>query len=295
MDIGMATYNGIPLNWYSGTGYVESSYFEPEDFGWLRSFHGGLLTTCGLTYLGKPCVDNGKKLGLHGRISNIPAKNICLNTYWEKDDYILSVKGEAREISVFGENVCLRREITVRTGEPRLFIHDEIENMGYSEVEHMILYHFNLGYPIVDEGSKLISKTKELIPRDKEAELSKEDYNRFTAPIKNFKEKVYYHKMESDKNGFVTTALVNEQFCNGQGIVVYLKYSIKELPFFVEWKMVGEGVYVVGLEPGNCLVEGRDKEREAKRLKYLMPGEIKKYNLELGVINSKKEIIGLVK
>jgi len=290
MDISYAGYKGIPLSWRSATGDVAASYFEPEEFGWLRNFHGGLLNTCGLTYAGAPCEDEGKKLGLHGRISNTPAKNIYIDGEWQDENYILFVKGKIKETSVFGENICLTREISVKTGESRLFLYDRVENLGYSDIEHMILYHINIGFPIIDEGSVLVSPTEEVIPRDEEAKIGKEDYYKFTLPIHGFKEKVYYHKMKPDQKGNVCAAIINKKFNNGEGLGVYVKYSIKELPYFIEWKMMNEGTYVVGMEPSNCLVEGRNKERKEKRLKFLKPGEIKEYHLEIGVIEGKTQL-----
>ncbi|MHC2995629.1 MAG: DUF4432 family protein [Candidatus Atribacteria bacterium] len=56
------------------------SFFEARGTGWLRNFGGGLLVTCGLTYLGSPGNDKGEGLGLHGRISNLPAEEIGLLT-----------------------------------------------------------------------------------------------------------------------------------------------------------------------------------------------------------------------
>ena len=74
MDISYAEYKGIPLSYRSWTGDVAPEFFEPEGLGWLRGFYGGLLTTCGLTYVGEPCKDGEEELGLHGRVSYIPAK-----------------------------------------------------------------------------------------------------------------------------------------------------------------------------------------------------------------------------
>ena len=39
-------------------------------------FHGGLLVTCGLQNVGPGCVDEGVTHGVHGRASNIPARNV---------------------------------------------------------------------------------------------------------------------------------------------------------------------------------------------------------------------------
>jgi len=54
MDIDQAEYRGLPLAWVSPTGPVAPSFYEARGTGWLRTFHGGLLTTCGLTQAGVP-------------------------------------------------------------------------------------------------------------------------------------------------------------------------------------------------------------------------------------------------
>src|SRR5206468_1087004 len=140
-------------------------FFEREGLGWLRTFYGGLVTTCGLTWFGAPCEDDGKPLGLHGRISHIPATNVTWGGEWDGDDYILSVTGKMREAVVFGENVQLTRRVWARMGESRLFIDDTVENMGYQRTAHMILYHINIGFPAVNDNARLIAPTIRATPR----------------------------------------------------------------------------------------------------------------------------------
>lgn len=290
MDITYAEYNGQPLCWRSATGDVHPSFYEPEGLGWLRSFYGGLVTTCGMTYAGAPCVDEGRELGLHGRISNTPAKNVYIDGEWRGDNYIIWIQGKVREASVFGENIQLTRKIWANLGESRFFIHDIVENLGFETIPHMYLYHINGGFPAVDTDSLLISTSKSAIPRDEEAEVGKERYYIFEKPTAGFKEKVYYHDMAVDKDGYAYSALVNKAFNNGQGFGFYVKYLKSQLPRFIEWKMNGEGTYVVGMEPANCLVEGRDKERQRGTLQFLQPGERSEYIIEIGVLPSIKEI-----
>lgn len=292
MDISYAEYKGIPLCWRSSTGDVNSTYFEPRGLGWLRGFYGGLLVTCGMTYAGAPTVDQGEELGLHGRQSYIPARNVWYDGQWNGDDYVMWVQGKVRETSVFGENILLTRKIWAKLGESKLYLHDVVENVGFEETPHMILYHINIGFPIVDEGSILISPTKgrSATPRDAEAQVDAEHFNVFQAPTPNFKERVYYHEMVPDNDGYVHVILANKKFNSGQGLGVYVKYLKDELPRFIEWKMNGQGIYVVGIEPANCLVEGRDKERERGTLQFLKPGERREYHLEIGVLDSLTEI-----
>ncbi|GAI43535.1 unnamed protein product, partial [marine sediment metagenome] len=172
------------------------------------------------------------------------------------------------------ENIVLRRKIRTRLGESRLWIYDLVENEGFERAPFMLLYHINGGFPVVAEGSRLISPTLEAVPRDEEAKKGKEDYDRFTSPIPGFKEKCYYHKMKEDSSGLVQCALVNENL-QGGSFGFYIKYKKEQLPEFVEWKMMGEGTYVVGVEPGNCTAEGREKLRKEGTLEFLKPGEKK--------------------
>ena len=290
MDISAADYQGKSLCWRSPSGDVHPAFFEPEGLGWLRNFFGGLVTTCGITYAGAPCVDQGKALGLHGRYSNTPAGNICVQQEWQGDEYVMSVQGQMREAVLFGENLRLTRRVWARLGESRFFIDDAVENLGYQTTEHMILYHVNGGYPAVDAGSVLISPTRSTRPRDAEAEKSKENYANFDPPTKDYREKCYYHEMAADRDGMVVTALANKKFNGGEGFGCYLKYNQRELPIFTEWKQMGQGYYTVGMEPANCHVQGRDQEREWGTLQFLEPGERREYHLELGVLRSAQEI-----
>lgn len=290
MDISFAEYKGVPLCWRSSVGDVEASFFEPEGLGWLRSFYGGLLVTCGMTYAGAPCEDEGEKLGLHGRVSNIPAKNVWADTKWEGNEFTMWVQGKVRETSVFGENLLLTRRIWARLGEAKLHVYDIVENEGFTETPHMFLYHINIGFPIVDEGAELLAPSIESTPRDDDAKAGFGRHFSFESPTPGYREQVFYHEMAADDNDHVYVALVNRKFNGGEGIGIYVRYHKSQLPRFIEWKMMGEGTYVVGLEPANCLVEGRDKERERGTLQFIEPGGRRHYETEIGVLRSNREI-----
>ena len=291
LDIGAADYCGKSLCWRSPTGDVSPYFYQPEGLEWLYGFGGGLLCSCGLTYYGAPCEDEGVPLGLHGRVSNIPAKEVSLETGWEGHEYIIGVKGKVRESSVFGPNLCLTRSIWSFAGEDRLFVHDEVTNEGHESAPHMMLYHINFGFPVVDAGAHLVSPSLTVTPRDAEAENGKESYNIFPAPRAGFKEKVYYHDLAQLKNGTTTLGIVNPNLQFG----AYISYYKRQLPHLIEWKQMGKGHYVVGLEPGTNLVEGRAKERAEGRLKMLRPRQTATYDIEIGVLTTMDDIRGFEK
>jgi hypothetical protein len=290
MDVSRAEYHGASLAWRSAAGDVHPSFYEPHGLGWLRTFEGGLVTTCGLTYLGAPCIDDGRELGLHGRISHTPARNVSSGGEWKGDDYIMYVEGEMRESVVFAENILLRRRIEANLGESRFRIHDVVRNEGFQKTPLMILYHINIGFPVVDDGSELIYDASESVARDEVARPGFDERGNFSAPISGYKEQVFFHDMNADPEGNVHTAIVNRKFDGGNGLGVYVKYRKPELNRFIEWKMMGEGTYVVGMEPANCLVQGRAKERERGTLQFIEPREVREFHLEIGVLSGENEI-----
>ncbi len=284
LDISAAEFCGRSLCWRSPTGEVSPYFYQPEGLEWLHGFLGGLLCTCGLTYFGAPCEDEGQALGLHGRASNIPAREVHPEAGWENGEYVIGVRGKVAESSVFGPHLCLTRSIFAFLGQNRLFVHDEVTNEGHEPAPHMMLYHINLGFPVVDAGSRLVAPSLKVTPRDAEAEEGKQQYALFRAPKAGYKEKVYYHDLASSE-GSTVAGVVNPNL----GFGAYVRYRKAQLPHLIEWKMMGRGTYVVGVEPGTNLAGGRAEERAAGRLRILKPRETATYDLEIGALVSQKE------
>lgn len=287
-DISRASYNGRSLAWRSPCGDQHPSFYDPEGAGWLRTFAGGLLTTCGLAQAGSPNVDNGEELGLHGRVSHVPARDVAVLQGWQGDDYLLQARGAVRECAVFGDNITLTRVITSTLGSKKLRIQDAVANESPDPRPHMILYHMNFGFPVVAEGSAIHAPTLQSNPRDAAAEEEAEQWMRMKAPTGGFAERVYLHEMRPDDEGYVTVALVNEDFPGGP-FGIWIRYASENLPCFTEWKMNGRQTYVCGLEPGNCYPLGRAAERAAGRLVTLEPGEERVYEIEAGVIDGEDD------
>ncbi len=294
LDIPTASYNHRAMGWRSNTGDVAPQYFEAEGLRWLRSYFGGLVTTCGMTHVGAPRPESALLgNGLHGRIGNAPARNIKIVQEWQGDEYVMSVTGAMREAVVFGENLTLTRTVSTKLGERRFWIHDVVTNEGFNDTKYMLLYHCNIGWPAVDAGSEMISPSRLVAPRDAVAEDGKENWYKMDPPTHQYKEKCYYHDMVPAADGSVTVAMVNDGFSRGEGFGVYVKYNKNELPRFVEWKQMGEQDYVIGFEPCNCGVEGRQIDEELGLLHTLKAGESKHVSLEFGVVLTDKELKAL--
>ncbi|MFA5859215.1 MAG: aldose 1-epimerase family protein [Elusimicrobiota bacterium] len=279
MDIAYAEYKGMPLCYISPTGITHPSYYNPAGLEWLYSYNVGLLNTCGLTYFGAPCTDNGQQLGIHGRLGNTPARNVAVKNEWVGDDYKFSITGIMVEAAIFNSNLWMTRKISGTLGTAKIFIEDTVENRADTKKEFMMLYHTNLGYPLLSEESKLIIPSVKITPRDAEGAKGLNTWQKMHTPVRGYKEQVFYHKLRTAKDGTVRVGIENKRL----GIRFYIKYNTSQLPCFIQWKMLGEGTYVLGLEPGTNFVEGRAKERAEGRLRYLKPGEKRTINIEYGV------------
>jgi hypothetical protein len=289
MDIGFAEYRGMPLCWRSTTGEVAAAHYEPSGDGWLRGFSGGLVATCGLTTAGWPSIDEGQQLPLHGRASYLQARNVYVDGAWEGDDYVMWVQGRTRETVVFGEDVRLTRRVWARLGESRLFIDDVVENLSHSVVPHMLAYHVNVGFPLLDEGSELISSATEIEPITDDREAALADHARYGAPRPNWQASVLVHRVRASADGWACTAFVNRRL----GLGLYIKQRPEQLPWLWQWKQLGQGTYVAGVEPANCFGRGRADDRARGTLRFLGPGEQQAYSLEIGVLESLQAIEGL--
>ena len=273
-DITRLRFKGVNMSYMSPCGYVAPAYYDNVGDNWLQSFTAGFLTTCGLQAVGSPCNDEGEELPLHGSIANTP----CEHAYWTEEDGKLIVHGFVRDEVLFGRKLRLSRKIIVSTTENSFEICDTIENTG-DRVEPMeILYHINMGYPLLDEDSIITVPAAEVVARDDHAANDIENWMHMQKPTEGYQERCYYHKF-ADENG---RASIYQPKLN---LGLSMEFDATELDAFVEWKMMGARDYVLGLECGNCYPDGRDVMRKMGMLKFLQPGEKKIYKVKINAID----------
>lgn len=281
LDLGDVWAAGHQVSWLSTTGAVHPAFYDEAN--WLRSFHGGLLTTCGLQNVGLPSEEAGTTYGLHGRISNTAARNVSHRVIEQDGRWVAEIKGELRETDVFGADLLLRRRITLPMGEPLVVVEDEVENLGFSPAAVLLLYHVNLGYPIVAEGARLITPRADITPRDEVARAAMEERTRFPPPRDGFVEQVYRHELRDRDAPRVSASIVNPGFAPTGGIGVSVSWDPRQLPRMWQWRMLGPGMYLTGLEPANCGLAGRAAERAAGTIEELEPGEVRKSGIHIRI------------
>jgi len=288
MDITRAMFRGRALSYLSPAGQAHPAFYEASGSGWLHTFPGGLLTTCGLAHMGAACTDEGEALGLHGRVSTLPMEEVGFWTAWEGDELWMRIRGTLTEGVLFGNPLRLTRQISARLGGNSLYIDDIVENLGGQPTPHMMLYHCNLGFPILGPEARFVSNSADVQPRDAEASRGLAQYAEFQPPTPGYAEQVFYHTMAADNAGDVRVALINPALDGGLGI--YVRYHQATLSRFIQWKSMAYGSYVLGMEPANAHVEGRAKERTHGALPVLQPGESRTYRVEIGVLDGLEEI-----
>lgn len=288
MDIVEASYLGRSLSWHSPIGVTHPAYYDPRDIHWIKTFPGGLVTTCGFTSAGVPCEDDGEVTGLHGPASNLPAERVSWHERWDNDECTLVVEGEVRETRVHGPNLLLRRTFSASLAGRSITMTDSIENQGFVDTPLMLLYHLNFGFPLLTDRSRIYAPSREVEPRTDWAAQSLDKWSRFEAPVRAIGERVYYHDMVPARDGRVSVVLVSDDTVQDFGVLI--RYSKATLPQFVQWKMTGVNHFALGLEPSNCRVAGRLAEREAGTLKILKPAEKQDFSVKFVVLDGKDSV-----
>ena len=255
MDVGQMRFKGVNFTFLSKPGLQGRNPYDTRGQEAQRSIMGGLFFTAGLENICAPCVVDGKEYPMHGRIRTTPAVHLSSRAGWEGEDYVLRLSGESREAELFGENMLLRRTIETRYGSPSITITDEIENQSFRPEPLLLLYHINIGYPLLDEGTELLLPTRSVAPRDETSAGHETRWNVMDAPKDNEPEYVFIHEPAPAPDGTVTAAVINEKL----GLGLKLTYSAASLPRFMEWKSTASGDYVLGLEPANASVFGRPR------------------------------------
>ena len=287
-DIGRCELAGQPLSWLSAAGVTGPWYYEPEEWGWFRAWGGGMVVTCGLDHTLVPGEDSAEhfnqphiraavRYGLHGRAGGLPARLAGYGERWDGDECVLWAEGEVLQSAVFGEHLVLRRRIEARVGESRFTIHDEVENAGHTLTSHMLLYHCNAGFPVVDESAQL------LVPSSRTTTgygVPVEGYQTLSAPVRNATEACFEHELVAEPAGTVPVAVVNRAL----GLGVYQVFRIGQLPHHTVWRMMGEGTYALAMEPSTNRDAGRFDATERGELQWLAQGETRHYDLEIGAL-----------
>lgn len=271
-DIVSLRYKGKNISYITPNGIRHHSNYDPNGDGWIKHFTAGFMTTCGYQNVGSPCNVDGVDYPLHGSINYIPVDHYS----YEINDKDIIVKLVILDEAIFSRKIKRTRTFTIPLKDSKFSFKDEFINRGGESSPLLILYHINIGYPMLKEDS--------IINIDYDSVEGRNDYSTkyidtariMEKPTKNYAERVYFYQ-NSKKNGFA------EVISPSQKMSLKIKYSTEELPFFTEWKMMGIRDYVLGLEPGNVTPEGYKVNKEKKRIVTLKPNQQISYKIDFEI------------
>lgn len=283
LGISSLSNHGINCSFLSASGIRNPAFYDRSDEGFLRSFHAGFLTTCGLFNVGVSSEDDGEKTVVHGDIDNTPAEHYH---YYVEDD-VLHIKALIRVERIFYHKVTLERHFKVSLSKNEFSIEDKIENTGSTTCPIMLLYHINMGYPLLDENSELFINSTDIKPRTPLAKEDLANWNKLEQPQHNYQERCYYHSFSKscDKEEDAVAALFQPK--HNLGLAIHFDSS--KLDHFTQWKQMGYRDYALGLEPGNSHCDGRDIMRREGALKFLSPGDTTTYGVRIELLNNKED------
>ena len=151
MDLFDLSYKGMNLSFQSKNGLISGASFESAPNSFCDEWPGGMLATCGLDNVGEG-YDDGAIYPTHGRIASIPADHFGTTAGWEGEDYVLRAAGQMQQTRLFGRNLLLERTVQTTLYSSALTITDRLTNREPEDEPFMLLYHFNFGYPLLNDG-----------------------------------------------------------------------------------------------------------------------------------------------
>ncbi len=274
-DIYRLTFMGRNMSYFSPCGYAAPTYYDDRDANFLKTFTAGFLTTCGLTTAGSPSTEDGEYFPMHGTIGSTPAEYFT----WHQNEDTITLEAEMRDARLFGRKLKLHRQLVCSKNENTLIIRDTVTNYGDSEEPILILYHMNMGYPLLSEASEVYIPSKKVTPRTPKATENLDTHLQMLTPQAHYEEECFFHEFDA-----VGKAMIyNPEIDLGLGI----SFPIGSLDQLCQWKMMGQQEYVLGLEPGNCSPDGRVAMKEQGCRKTLKPGQSETYEVTVKFYSNK--------
>ncbi len=277
--------DGVDIGWRSPVaGPVHPRFVpvaDPSGLGWLDGFDE-LVARCGLVSNGAPDFDDrGRVLHpLHGRIANLPAHRLAVTL--DEAAGTITLTGDVDETRFLFHALRMTTSLTLRTDRPGISWTDTVTNLSDRPTTMQMLYHVNLGPPLLGANAEVVAAVDELAPRDAAAVADVPTWNRYDAPQAGRGEQAHFARLRPDAAGRVTAMLVAPDGSRAAA----LSWQAAELPCFTLWKNQGGSAdgYVTGLEPGTNYPNPRSFEESQGRVVPLDPGGSVSFDLALDML-----------
>jgi hypothetical protein len=149
LDIGPLWWRGRQIAWQAPTGFGHPGRRRGDAEAGRGFDLSGFLVTCGLEHIRQPAEGHP----LHGRLPFTPARVTGHGSDWQREEPVLFCEGELTQTHPGGEHFRLHRRIEAPVGGCRLIISDAVENLAATPQRQASLYHFNIGFPMLGDGT----------------------------------------------------------------------------------------------------------------------------------------------
>lgn len=275
-DLEELSYRGQQLGWHGPMGAAGPGATTPDQEdgrGPLRAF-SGFLVTCGYDFFGPARTGSAAHFGyalretqhypLHGRAAFLRADLQIATIDWDHPDGpTIVLQAEMRQAGLFGENLVNRRRIEISVGSPRLTLSDRVSNEGMTKAPHQILYHVNLGFPLIGEGTTIDGLPPNDAMPERLGPLSR-------TPGESFR---FERRADCADSISVTSA---------GGTRLSLHPESPSFRYIGQWWNHYAGMECIGIEPASAAMPAlEDQPWQPER--FLEPGEAEHYRLGIAV------------
>ena len=217
--------------------FISKNGFTAREIPFLNRFEGGMVYTCGFDSLG-----HRDGFELHGTHHNNPAQV----TVAECNESKIRIEADIDSTALFGKYLTLHRTVTTEIGSDTVTIEDTLINKSFCTQDYCILYHINIGYPMLDDGAKIKADINGYYTRTPWAEKKASEMFDITPPVDCEDETCYFLDMKKPE-----ISLVNPRI----GKTFTVRYSKDTLPSFIEWHSMASGDYALGFEPASTTLD----------------------------------------
>lgn len=260
---------------------------DPDGLGWLEGFDE-LLVRCGLDSNGAPekNTDGTLRYPLHGRIANLPARNLSIEV--DSQNGHVTLVGDVLETKLFFKRLRLRTRITVTAQSAEVQVADQVTNHLSTPADVQMLYHINVGAPILSAGGDVVAPIKRLAPKDDLSASEIDQWDQTAGPVSGFAERVYFCQLHHDSKGQTAAMLRSGDRNLGLGV----SFDHQTLPYFIFWKntAASEDGYVAGLEPATNFPNSHSAESAAGRVVTLPSGGLVTFRVTLTPLVTADEV-----